>query len=565
MGSFLPISTWLLVPCLAAAWLLPNHSPPWTAFHSEFLAATICWILAVIVFIKNKHHLSYSAGVLLLWALTIQVGLNWYCGLISNVGIAWTVALYVIGSITAIRLGTIWQVNADGGPVSFIYSAIIFASIVSVFLQLVQSVGFQSDSQWINSAPPDLRMDANLAQPNNLASLYLMALVGCSWFWTQKKIKAFIAIGIAGLLSIGLALTASRTGFFGAIFIFCIWPWMASSGSKDRAALITLAAILVAWLLLLVTIIPMMSKIIEARTFGASVSTRSGDGRLAIWSLALDAIGERPLWGYGWGQIHAAQMTVAAKYPAMGALNSAHNLILDIALWGGGVAALSVTAYGVWRIYTQISAPINARQIHTLLGIGVIIFHSMLELPLHYAYFLLPFGVLWGSLESVSPALGYRRVRKIICILFTVLLGGGALIVAKDYLKVERAEKILRLEFVTGKIQASDEERMPKMSVLDYYEDFFLLSRLPPVAGLDSKQLHEMELIVKAVPSDLLIYNMAANFALNKQPIKAKEWMQILCKTRSQYSCRSALTKWRRDGRFDQIALSLDLREVFSR
>lgn len=564
MGSFLPTSTWLLVPGLAAAWLLPNHSPPWTAFHSEFLAAVVFWILAVVVFIKNKYQLSNSAGVWLLWLLVIQVSLNWYTGFVSSAGVTWLNILYVIGFISAIRLGTLWQVNADGGPVNFIYSAIVVASVISTLLQINQGIGYQADLIWMNSAPPDLRMDANLAQPNNLASLQLMALVGCSWFWTQKQIRASIAIGVAGLLLIGLALTASRSGFLGAILIFSIWPWIISPGYRGRVAFITLAAVLVAWLFLLVTIIPVMSQMMETRTVGASVSTRSGDGRLAIWSMALDAIAERPLWGYGWGQVHAAQMTVVAKHSAMGAFNSAHNLILDIALWGGGGAALAVTYYGVRRIYAQMRVSINSRQVHTLLGMGVLIFHSMLELPLHYAYFLLPFGALWGSMEAVHPVMGSRVMRKTISILVVMLLGALALTVARDYLKIERAEKILRLEFVTGKIQAAEEDRMPKLMVLDYYEDFFLLSRLHPAEGLDSEQLHQMELVVKTVPSDLLIYNMAANFALNRQPIKAKEWMIILCKTRSEYACKSALAKWRSDGYYDQIPLNLDLRVVAS-
>ncbi|OYQ38770.1 hypothetical protein CHU94_15120 [Rhodoferax sp. TH121] len=562
MGSFLPTSIWLLVPGLAAAWLLPNHSPPWTAFHSEFLAAVVFWILAVVVFIKNKYQLSNSTGVWLLWLLAIQVSLNWYSGFASSAGIAWINILYLMGLISAIRLGTIWQVNANGGPVNFIYSAIIVASVISTLLQINQGIGYQSNLIWINSAPPDLRMDANLAQPNNLASLQLMALVGCSWFWTQKQIRASIAIGVAGLLLIGLALTASRSGFLGAILILCIWPWVISSDYKGRVALITLATVLVVWLFLLVTIIPLMSQVMETRTVGASVSTRSGDGRLAIWSMALDAIAERPLWGYGWGQIHAAQMAVAAKHSSMSALSSAHNLILDIALWGGGGVALAVAYYGVRRIHTQMRLSTNSRHVHTLLGMGVLIFHSMLELPLQYAYFLLPFGALWGSLESVHPVIGCKALRKTISILVVMLLGALALTIAKDYLKIERAEKILRLEFVTGKIQAPEEDRMPKLMVLDYYEDFFLLSRLNPVAGLDSEQLHQMELVVKTVPSDLLIYNMAANFALNRQPIKAKEWMKILCKTRSENACKSALAKWRSDGYHDQIPLNLELRAV---
>ena len=531
------------------AWLLPNHSPPWTAFHAEFFAAAVIWMLAITVFTKNKQYIKYPLGFWLVCSLVAQVCLGWFSGLIPNSGVAWMSGLYLVGLAAALRLGNIWQANSDGEAASFTFAAILLAAIVSVFLQFLQSIGYQTDFFWFNIAPEDLRMDANLAQANNLASLHLLALVGCSWLWTEKKINAPFAIFGAGILFAGLALTASRTGFLGGIIILVATPWVLMA-HRGRAWTIRIAVMLGIWFLLLVAIIPVISQAMETRTLGASVYTRTvnGSGRIDIWWLAIDAILQSPWWGYGWGQVHIAQMAVASQHAPLVALNSAHNLVLDIALWGGCGTALLILAYSVWRLGRIMLEPLTLRQKHTLLGMAMLLLHSMLELPLHYAYFLLPFGILWGSLEPICPSAGKKYIWRIASCFGLVLLAGALWITALDYIKVEKAERILRLESVQGTVQVADNERIPKLQVLDQYEDFFLLSRLSPVEGLSTEQLHSMEQAVRAVPSDLILYNLAANFALNGDPERAREWMQILCKTRSKGACRNALRKWRNDG-----------------
>jgi hypothetical protein len=57
-----------------------------------------------------------------------------------------------------------------------------------------------------------------------------------------------------------------------------------------------------------------------------------------------------------------------------------------------------------------------------------------------------------------------------------------------------------------------------------------------------------MEDVVRSVPSEHLMYNMAANFALNGHVEPAHRWMHILCKIKGMEICRKAATNWRVGG-----------------
>ena len=546
MTNFFPRTAWLLAVLLASAWLVPNHYAPWTAFHAEFWCALTLVGVGAVVNFKNRHQLAWTPWQWVALVLIGQVVLDWILGTIPLAGVAWLCGLYLVGFVFCLRLGSVWQANADGEAVDFVFTAIVLAAVASAVLQLLQLSGFQTNSPWFNTAPASARLDANLAQPNHLATLELLALVGCSWLALRNKMSGKLSLAIATILVVGVMLTGSRTAVLNSVALLAAYPLCLPS-QKSRSTYILAAAALGLWYAALLAVMPAVLVFMDAANFSAPAHARtvSGDLRLPMWILAADAIQNRPWWGYGWGQIPAAQMAVAAQHGEVSAFNSAHNLILDFALWGGAPIALLVFGYGCWWVRNQLRSPNGTRQSHTLLFLGVLSIHALLELPLHYAYFLLPFGVMLGTLESARISGAVTVWRKLVSQVGLAFCVAALVLTGVDYLKIEQAEKLLRMEAVRANYFAPDSTRLPKLWVLKHYEDFFLLSRLPPAKGLSEQQLGSMEDVVRTVPSEKLMYNMAVNYALNGYADRAHHWMLVACKTKGATVCSRAATNWR--------------------
>jgi O-antigen ligase len=549
MNHFFPTSAWLLMVLLASAWLLPNHYPPWTAFHAEFLCALTMASVGVVVSLKNRYQIAYTRLHYLLAILLTQVGIDLVSGTVSRSGVAWLCGLYLVGFAFAVRLGTVWQANISGESTDFVFGAVVLAAVISAVLQCLQLNGIQADSPWFNAAPSNFRMDANLAQPNHLATLELLALVGCSWLSLRNKIPRVLTVTGAVLLVVGIVLTGSRTAVLTSVLLLAVYPFCLPRHLR-RSAHLKMAALLGFWYAALLVAMPSLIEYMYAANRGVQLQARSvqGDARIQIWSLAIDAIQQNPWWGYGWGQIPSAQMSVASGHGEVAAFNSAHNVWLDLALWGGLPLALLIFVYGCLWLRQQMRSPAGVRQSHTLLFLGVLFIHAMLELPLHYAYFLLPFGVMLGTLEPINIGGATSGLRKIVALVGQTLCAGAVVLTGADYLKIEQAEKLLRLEAVHAKFSAPDGLGVPKLLVLNHYEDFFLLSRLSPVKGLSKEQLDSMADVVRIVPSERLMYNMAANFALNGFADQARYWMQIECKTKGGTACGQAAINWNIQG-----------------
>ncbi|MFY8043270.1 MAG: Wzy polymerase domain-containing protein, partial [Rhodoferax sp.] len=123
--------------------------------------------------------------------------------------------------------------------------------------------------------------------------------------------------------------------------------------------------------------------------------------RLSGWIRLSEASLLSPWAGYGWGQIISANFAVAENFQGnFGLFAQSHNGVLDLVLWNGYVLAAIIMAVVIVvcvQTYRRNKSLVELHYVGFLIVLGV---HSMLEFPLHYAYFLLPFGLIVGILQS---------------------------------------------------------------------------------------------------------------------------------------------------------------------
>lgn len=505
---------------LALGWLLPNHYLPWTAFHTEVWVA---WGLllgswAVLLLAPGLVRLQRSA--LFACIIACVPSLQFAFSIIPFAGQAWLTTAYLMGFALAIVLGAHSEAAWPNVGLDMLLGAICIAAIASVGLQLYQWLDLAEDGLglWI-LVVPNARPFANLGQPNQLATLLVWGLIAVGYGHQRRVISGRIAFALGFYLLFGVALTQSRTAFVAVLgLVLAAWYWRRLMPSTAYfVGLIGLAALYLCSLFAL----PLLSDAIGLAPDLGMASRTGQELRLPAYKLFWDAVGQRPWAGYGWAPTVVAQLAVAERHGSLGAVFShSHNLFLDLLLWcgvplGGMIALLMMT----W--FFQKFRRVDSFQDAILLAfVAAVAWHAMLEFPLHYAYMLLPLGVVVGVLNT--------RMNEPIWILASRWQVGVAMLAAvcllgaitRDYLRVE--QNFLALRFERARIGVPQEEPMASVWLLGHMNDFVRMGRTTARPNLTPEELTWMRHVSGAFPSHLNLFIYAKALAMNRQAAEAR-------------------------------------------
>jgi hypothetical protein len=131
---------------------------------------------------------------------------------------------------------------------------------------------------------------------------------------------------------------------------------------------------------------------------------------VTLWGNVLYLIGQRPLAGWGWGELDYAHfMTLYPGARFCDILDNAHNLPLHLAVELGLPVAIGASVLGIWLVWRP--APWRERDPMRQMAwavLALILLHSMLEYPLWYGPFqiaaILCIWVLWANRDSLPSA-----------------------------------------------------------------------------------------------------------------------------------------------------------------
>lgn len=534
-------SLWLVVAAmgLALAWMLPNHVLPWYGFHGDAWCAIMMTAVAVPVLWRNRFSVGWH-GLTAFVAVAALIPLAQFAvGMVPLFGTAWINFAYMLGLVLALLVGAAWERESVGQGPDYLFLALGLASVASVGLQLYQLLDLEPVGAWTLQSS-GTRHYANIAQPNQLASLLLMGLLGCAWGFLRKHLSAFVAIGVSALLLLGVALTESRTGWLNILLLLAMtlyWRRLAPSRSYLWAVL-GLAVYFVACVVLLPTLYDLL--------WGEGMfqyRSAADNPRWAAWVMFLKAAAQRPLFGFGWGQLGQAQFLMLDEKLWLGAsMLQSHNIVLDLVLWNGfpiGLTLSGVLAWWVWSVASRLDNPYQL----TVLGCVVILgTHAMLEYPLQYAYFLLPVGFFMGYL-NVSSGLGIAiSPRKWLTAGVLLLAVATLSITIRDYLRVETSFYGLRFEH--KKVDSLIPRTPPNVIALTQLRDYILLARIEPRTGMTASELSWVQDVITTLPSAFVLYRYAAMLAMNDRPEEAKIWLNRVCHISPPVQCKAIKEEW---------------------
>lgn len=517
-----PIFLALLALLLSFAWLVPNHTLPWASFYPDAITASVLLVVAVWVLIRSPGKLELiGLGLFFLFLATVP-WLQYATGVIYSFGTAWTNSLYLLGFSLAIFVGWHWERATPGQCLDFLFLAISFAAIVSVGIQVLQWLQLSEDLFVLDTGRS--RFYGNLGQPNQLASLLLLAVLGVARAYAKKALGPGVAIILVLFILFGVALTQSRTAWLniGGILVALFLFW--GEGRPKRLGWI-LAALGV-YSVVLNFNLPIINELIS----GQATSSRelaADPYRQAIWKSLVHAALDRPLFGYGWGQTTAA-VFAAVDFPTLGSVTKqSHNIVLDIVIYNGlllGGLIIAVLASAFWKLLGCLK---QEYFIFPALALGLLVVHSMLEFPLHYAYFLLPFGLILGVLLRCGNIKGRWVCSKWFGYGVAISVACGLWLTIKEYVEVEHSYFEIRYGKEWKEIS---KEFIPQTKVLTQWRDRLQIANLNPEGTQDTEKYRRIERAVVTTPEPFLMFLVAQNLALEGRTLEAREWLEKVCK-----------------------------------
>jgi O-antigen ligase len=527
---------------LAIGWLLPNHYWPWLSFHSDAWVALTASLATLALIWRSNGPTAWHRLSLLAAALMCVPCVQFASGMMPIAGNLWISLAYLAGLLMALLSGARWESSTPGQLGDGLFLAIGIAALLSVGLQLQQWLQLDGIQLWTMGGGPS-RPHANFGQPNQLATFLLWGLLASGWGLIRKYIGIRTALLTALYLLFGIALTGSRTAWLGvALLVGACLLWRRLWGNPRVSWAICGLGL---YFMLCVAALGWWQVFSQGnlQTVPHDITRISGEMRPLAWTMLLDAVRQRPWFGYGWNQVALAHMAVASEFaPLHQVFTYSHNLFLDLVLWCGIPLGLLTSIALVWWLLKRLYAVQNAENAILLLFLLLLANHAMFELPLYYAYFLLPAGLIMGSLHTrldVRPVLLIGR-----WVLFVFWFGATTLLVTiiRDYTHIEPSYQTLRMEW--ARIKITMPVGPPDVILLTQWRDYIKFARVEPKPGITAGELEWMRNVTGLYPSAILIHKMASVLALNQRPEEAQRWLKKLCKVAAEEDCLTAKTIW---------------------
>ncbi len=529
--------------CLALGWLLPGHYPPWVTYQQQWLAALGAALIAAAALADaSPRPVRWPWLAVVVAAFAAVPLLQVLGGQVRFISDGVLPALYLLAFAISMAAGAMLASRQGLRWVDALTAAVIVAAMLSTAIALVQWLGM-STSLFVADLRPGARPYANLAQPNHLATLLGMGVAGLLGAYERRRLGGASTALAVGWLGFGLVMTQSRTGWLFVVLLVLWWALM-----RRRAGLRLQAQPVVAGVALFVLGIVCWAPLNQAMLILAnnSLAERLQPGpRWALWAPLWDAIWQAPWLGYGWMQVALAQQAVALGHPATYRMfQDSHNLILDLVLWMGlPLGGLLAAVVAAWLVL-QVRRCRDAQCWALLAAAGAVLVHAMLEYPLDYTYFLLPLGLLMGSVEGLSgtpPGRAWPRWT-----LGLPLAGMVAMLlwIGEECMQLEDASRQLRLFLVGVHETGVTTVPPPDVKLLDAPREYHRYWLTPAVAGMSDEQLNWMRDVAQrnAFPPALLRYALAAG--LNGRTDEAASTLAVLCKLHTEERCDEGRQSW---------------------
>ena len=512
------------------ALLIPYHKTPWPTFSSEiltFLSASFLLLSFYTQKLEIPRAQLFAIPLLTIPLLQLATGQILYA---SNAILCFAyVLMFWLMVIAGFNLSK--EVKQRERVFSIFSLVVLVVGLISSVIAICQWLNIHGYfSPWMYTFKGN-RPYANLAQPNNLATLLTVALLACLYFYEKKWLKNIYLVPYALILMFSIALTQSRTSWVVCLFIL-IYLGVKQFNRNKRFGFLKLVGwvaifgLMIANLPYLQQLISGLSSLKMAET--ASVIERASSGylRLDMWQQQWIALLQQPWLGYGWNQTGLAQMAAYDAHPNHEWYKSAHNIMLDLLIWNGAIIGGLIVVYlTAWLFWLNKGVKDTVSIIATLMVCAILI-HGLLEFPLHYAYFLLPTGFLLGVIQAQYKNLPAIQVSSKITSVIAIVCIVGCAVSVRDYFLYKEQSSIasVKTPLTASQQQVMDED----IILLTQFKERIWWIQLDPKTKMNEEQLAHIESMVANMSAKYDLYKHAQVLAFNGKEKQARHQLWVL-------------------------------------
>lgn len=516
-----------------------EHFLPWVSWHSEALAFFAVCVTALAALALRAHDGNKNALAVPRLAMPFLLFAALACiqaasGVMTFTGDALVVCFYMALCVACQTIGfNTGQVAADAQPearakwmpLDLLAAAFVVGGLSSTVVAAAQVFDLWETSSWIVRMMDARRPGANLGQPNQLATLLVMAVASAAFLHAAGKLGARAALVVILALLAGLAISESRSGAL-ALAVLLLW-WQSKRAAIAPRTAIWVGPALALGFLAMFFAWPRLLNGMELLGGHAANRFTQGDVRIAMWSQLAEAILQRP-WG-GWGilEVTEAHNAVAHASRVNNPLTYSHNIVLDWAVWTGVPIALALTVGSLYWLSSRLRSTRGLVPWYCLAVVLTLCSHSMVEFPFAYAYFLAPVMFMLGAIERWFGARPLMRIGSRTAFVLTLAFGGALLWSAAEYLAIEEDFRVVRFEQLRiGNTQAAHE--VPNVFLLTQLGALLHASRVELAAAMPAANLKLLREAALRYPWVATQYRYAIALALNGNREEAVRQFQIL-------------------------------------
>lgn len=527
---------------LFVAWLAPAHFNPWVNFHNELCAAVGALLVGfgAVSAAGGSKAVVWTPLSLVVLAAAIVAALQTLFGQIRFISDGALAVAYLVGFAVAMSTGaTLVQSPRRAEFLSGMFATLLAAGLVSVGIAAVQWLELTPMS-FIEAIPRGGRPFANLVQPNHLASLLALALVGALWLYEERRIQGPVLALCALWLGLGIVMTRSRFPWlFFFVFAFGWWGLRRRAGLRLSGKAVALS--MAAFFALALAWGPISQAVDVAAPLSVAERLQGGGGRLQIWKAVIEGLWASPWLGYGWTQASKAGLVGSLQhFTGEAMLRNSHSTPLDLLVWNGILIGLLFLGAAVWWFVRQVRGCRSAQQFVLLAAVSVVLTHALFEFPLEYLYFLLTVGLLMGALDHWTLDARVWRAPRLALALPLVALTATTAWVAVEYARVQLASSD-NLIVLAGYGHTAE---LPDVVLLDAPREYIRFWKSTAKPAMTEAELAWMRDVVERNPAPPSLLRYALAMGINGRASDASDTLVRLCNMHRTARCDEGRASW---------------------
>ena len=331
-----------------------------------------------------------------------------------------------------------------------------------------------------------------LGQRNHLGHYLMWGMVSVLYLHHTKALSRWISIALVFWLGLSMGLIGSRTliVYLMAISILAM-VWRLWAGKAYQTTLYWVLATLLWVLLVQFGLEKVLSAFEQSHTTtGLERLVNSAHvvdtARSVEWQKAWLSFLSSPWTGHGWGSSSSQSVLMHGALPNLEGLRTVnvlfthcHNSVLQLLSEVGLLGTLWLAGCFLALVFVCFKYAKRPESFFILALASITVCHSLLEYPLWYVYFLLPFALFWALVprrEAQQEACGKLNWAAMLTTVVALVMCVRLLFAYNDIMGVYGVAKNESVEVAASK-KAKIHALIEREYLLDYYARMALIER----------------------------------------------------------------------------------------